>query len=102
MTETLLEYMQRRLTEYREVSEELPKGWERVEGQMQQMFPNCLKYNPCCDTHWNPKLENVDKVDKEYLQLMLNSISLRVWDTEYIKNNKPPDGYENIQVSNIE
>ena len=87
--------MERHLKEYRAMKPEMVVP-------MQRMWPGCHKYNPCCDTHSNPKLERLDEGDKQYIKLMLDSISLRVWDTEYVKNNKPPDGYENIQVSDIE
>ena len=75
---------------------------EVIKVRVQKMFPNCEKYNKCCSESWDPKLERLDEGDKQYIKLMLDSISLRVWDTEHLKNNKPPDGYENIQVLDIE
>lgn len=35
---------------------------EHIKMRIQRMFPNCDKYNHCCDVNWNPKLENVKDV----------------------------------------
>ena len=85
--ETQIEYMLRHLQEYRAMKPEIVVP-------MQRMFPGCAKYDPCCDAHWNAKLENVDKVDKEYLQLILNEASKRKWMSEELKYNKAPEGFD--------
>jgi len=61
MTESQLDYMKRKLREYRDKKEanylthDLPLN--EIIVRKQRMFPNCGKYTHCCDENWDPKLE---------------------------------------------
>lgn len=83
MTESLLEYMQRHLKEYRAMKPEIVV-------KLQHMFPGCEKYVSCCDTHWNPKLENVEYVP------VPKTIAYIVPGT-----TKAPEGFEDVKVNDL-
>ena len=88
MKENLFDYMSRHLEEYRKMKPELVVP-------MQKMFPGCHKYSPCCDAHWNQKLENLTEHEREYLKLLLDEKSYRYWtNNEHNKNNKPPKNFD--------
>lgn len=80
MKETLLEYMQRRLKQYREMKVEktLP---------IQRDFPNCQKYKACCDNDkefWDkiqdqPPVKDFIKMEKKQLNIESSPEGFEGW-----------------------
>lgn len=80
MKETLMEYMQRRLKQYREMKVEktLP---------IQRDFPNCQKYEKCCDKDeefWDkiqeqPPVKEVIKMEKKQLNIEQPPSDFKEW-----------------------
>lgn len=78
--ETLIEYMQRRLRQYREMKVEktLP---------IQRDFPNCQKYKACCDKDddfWDkiqeqPPIRESVKMEKKQLNIEQTPSDFKGW-----------------------
>jgi len=86
MKETQLDYMKRKLEEYRAINK-----LSEIIVPMQRMFPGCQKYDPCCSNEktkkfWNDlqKLTETTKPQKQRFRIETIKLGL----------GKPPEGFD--------
>ena len=68
---------------------------DEITVKVQQMFPNCQKYNSCCsESGTEEMMKKFDNMNEEPIKVDTDNTNRIKWKKKRIVKRKPPKGFE--------